>query len=161
MKTDLEAVTFETSLDTVTMANVAIWRNQANNADYPGSYPAIFVEFLNTQYTEGNSKAYQEYDLAVRLHLCLSTTEDEEETLLIFKFADAVFSKMQLKQYGSFSAMKRRAESTVFNYDAVQDYIQDYSLGSAKDYGADKRPTATKQITEIIIEPDLTNEIDG
>lgn len=163
IKNDLINLTYEKSTgvtETVSDTNIAIWRNQVGNAgSYTGSYPAIFVEFLNTQYSESNSKVYQSYDLVLRLHLCRTTTDNETDTLANFNFADAVFKNLQLKQYGDFAPMKRRAESVAFSYDTVQNYIQDYLVGQAKDYGADKRLTTDFTIENVVINKEITNDI--
>lgn len=134
---------------------VALWRNQIEreNVEIPFLYPAVFIEFLTSDYMESSSKAYQTLNLTVRLHICFESYETEDLTIL--DLTQQVYEKMQLKQYGTFGAMKRRNEEQNFDHDNVQDFIQDYDIGQAKDFGADARPSTNATIDTIVITPEI------
>jgi hypothetical protein len=129
---------------------VELWRNnlQRETKEQAFLFPSCFVEFLPSNYMELSS-GVQSYDLTVRLHICFESYKDEDVDVL--RLTDAVYAAMQGKQYSYFAKMKRRDETQDFDHDNVQDYMQDYYVGKAKDFGADARPTTEAQIDEIII----------
>lgn len=134
---------------------VALWRNQLEreNIEIPFLYPAVFIEFLTSDYMESSSKAFQTLNMTVRLHICFESYETEDLTIL--DLTQQVYSKLQLKQYGYWGVMKRRNEEQNFDHDNVQDFIQDYDCGQCKDFGADARPSVNATIDTIIITPDI------
>lgn len=149
LKPVLESVTTaKANGDIMTIKYVGLWRNnlERETEENPTQYPAIFVEFLPSNYTD-LSKGLQSYDLTVRLHICFESYKDED--LDILTLADAVFAAVQYKQYGSSGKMKRRNEEQNFDHTNIQDYIQDYSCGNVIDYGADNRPSKESTITTI------------
>jgi hypothetical protein len=140
IKADLLTVNYLKSNGTYEyVKTVALWRNQIEkeNVEIPFLYPAVFIEFLSSNYMESSSKAYLTEDLDL-----LNLTQE-------------VYSKMQLKQYGFFGVMKRRNEEQDFDHNNVQDFKQDYEVSQAKDYGADKRPSTLATINSIVIIPDI------
>lgn len=139
--------------------SIALWRNQIEREaeEIPFLYPAVFVEFLTSNYMESSSKAYQSLELTVRLHICFESYLTQDLDLL--KLTQAVYGAMQFKQYGMFGVMKRRNEEQNFDHNNVQDFIQDYSVGTAKDFIADQRPSTTATIDTIIITPEIVNNL--
>lgn len=129
---------------------VAIWRNnlERESTENPHLYPAIYVEFLPSNYME-LSKGMQSYDLTMRLHLCFESYKDED--LDVLRFAQAVYDAVHFKQYGYSGKLKRRNEEQNFDHPNVQDYIQDYDCGKIMEYGADKRPTIETTLEDIIV----------
>jgi len=120
IKADLEAITG--------IKHVALWRNQLEreNEEQPFLYPAIFVEFLPSNYQDkGNKAQSQQYDLTVRLHICFESYEDEDTTILTL--VDSVWQTVHKKQYGVFGQLLRRNEEQNFDHSNIQDYIQDYA----------------------------------
>lgn len=161
MKEDLLTVTYlKENGETERVRHVALWRNQIarEKLEIPFQYPAIFIEFLPTNYMEHSSQTYQSVELMVRLHLCFQSKKNED--LDIFTFAQEVYTKMQLKQYGYFGVLKRRYEEQDFDHTNIQDFIQDYAVGQGKDFGADARPTTEATIENIIITPEITNDLE-
>lgn len=134
---------------------VALWRNQLEreSVEIPFLYPAVFIEFLTSDYMEASSKAFQTLNMTVRLHICFESYETEDLTIL--DLTQQVYSKLQLKQYGYWGVMKRRNEEQNFDHDNVQDFIQDYDCGQYKDFGADARPSVNATIDTIVITPDI------
>jgi hypothetical protein len=156
IKADLLTVNYLKSNGTYEyVKTVALWRNQIEkeNVEIPFLYPAVFIEFLSSNYMESSSKTYQELTLTVRLHICYESYLTEDLDLL--NLTQEVYSKMQLKQYGFFGVMKRRNEEQDFDHNNVQDFKQDYEVSQAKDYGADKRPSTLATINDIVIIPDI------
>lgn len=139
---------------------VALWRNQIEreNVEIPFLYPAVFIEFLTSDYMESSSKVYQTLNMTVRLHICFESYDTEDLTIL--DLTQQVYEKMQLKQYGYFGAMKRRNEEQNFDHDNVQDFIQDYDCGQAKDFGADARPSTEATIDTIVITPEIETPLE-
>jgi hypothetical protein len=120
IKADLEAITG--------IKHVTLWRNQLEreNEEQPFLYPAIFVEFLPSNYQDkGNKAQSQQYDLTVRLHICFESYEDEDTTILTL--VDSVWQAIHKKQYGTFGQLLRRNEEQNFDHSNIQDYIQDYA----------------------------------
>lgn len=138
---------------------IALWRNQIEreSEEIPFLYPAVFIEFLTSNYMESSSKAYQSLELTVRLHICFESYLTQD--LDVLKLTQAVYSAMQFKQYGMFGVMKRRNEEQNFDHNNVQDFIQDYSVGTAKDFIADQRPSTPATIDTIIIIPEKVNNL--
>jgi hypothetical protein len=143
------------AVEAKTVQHVALWRNQIEreNVEQPFNYPAVFIEFLTSNYMEASSGAFQQLDLTVRLHICFESYKDED--LDILRLTQAVFSAVQGKQFGLFGKLKRRNEEQNFDHPNVQDFIQDYDVGRAKDYGADARLTTEATINTINIIPEI------
>lgn len=138
------------------LKTIALWRNQIQRESEEISflYPAVFIEFLPTNYMEGSSQAHQSVNMTVRLHICFETYKTED--LDILNLTQEVYSAIQLKQWGYWGKMKRRNEEQDFDHSNVQDFIQDYDCGQGKDFGADKRPSTegtidTINITKVIL----------
>lgn len=138
------------------LKQVALWRNQLQREPEEKAflYPAVFIEFLPTNYMEGSSQAHQTVNMTVRLHICFESYKDEDLDVLLL--TQAVYSAIQLKQWGYWGKMKRRNEEQDFDHTNKQDFIQDYDCGQSKDFGADKRPSTegtidTINITKVIL----------
>ena len=140
LKTDLLAITG--------IKHVALWRNnlERENVENPFLCPAIFVEFLPSNYRDkGKLAVSQEYDLTVRLRIAFESYKDEDTDVLTL--VDSVWQTVQNKQYGTFGKLLRRNEEQDFDHDNVQIYIQDYAtLGN--DNLTENTTTAT--LTPII-----------
>ena len=152
IKLDLTDLSFtKTDNSTERIKTVALWRNQIEreNTEIPFLYPAVFIEFLTSNYMESSSKVYQMLDMTVRLHICFETYKTED--LDVLNLTQAVYSKMQLAQYGTSGAMKRRNEEQNFDHSNIQDFIQDYDIGKAHDYAADARNTTEATVTDATI----------
>ena len=150
IKADLELVSYvDVNNSTQNIKTVALWRNQLEreNIEQPFLYPAVFIELLPSNFMESSSKAYQQVDMTVRLHICFESYKTED--LDILALTDAVYAALQYKSYGTWGMMKRRNEEQNFDHDNVQDYVQDYLVSSGKDYIADKRPTTDATIDTI------------
>lgn len=147
--TDLDYTKADGSTDRI--KTIALWRNQIERepTEIPFLYPAVFIEFMPSNYMESSSKAYQSLNMLVRLHICFESYKTEDLDLL--KLTQSVYSILQGKQYGYFGVMKRRNEEQNFDHNNVQDFFQDYDCGQGKDYGADSRPTTEATINEIDI----------
>lgn len=107
---------------------VALWNNQLEreNVEQPFLYPAIFIEFLPSNFRDkGNKASSQEYDLTVRLHICFESYKDEDTDILTLK--QNVWQTVHRKQYGVFGNLMRRNEEQNFDHPNIQDYIQDYA----------------------------------
>lgn len=132
----------------MTFKIVELWRNNIEKykVEQPFGCPACFIEFLPSNYME-LSGGVQSYDLTVRLHICFESYKDEDADIL--RLTDAVYAKVQLKQYGYFAKMKRRDEIQDFDHDMIQDYQQDYYAGKANDFGAVITITAPLNDTNI------------
>lgn len=137
------------------LKTVALWRNQIQREpeEIPFLYPAVFIEFLPTNYMEGSSQAHQSVNMTVRLHICFESYKTEDLDILLL--TQEVYSAIQLKQWGYWGKMKRRNEEQDFDHPNIQDFIQDYDCGQGKDYGADKRPSIEGTIDAI----NITTEI--
>ena len=164
IKTDLLNLPYTKEDETTdTIKHVALWRNQIAREpeEIPFLYPAVFIEFLTSNYLESSSKAYQELELTVRLHICFESYKDED--LDVLNLTQAVYSAMQLKNYAGtsayFGSMKRRNEEQNFDHPNVQDFMQDYSVGKAKDYFKDERPSVTGTISTLITNKEIVEEI--
>lgn len=156
IKTALNGLGYDKADGTTdTLKTVALWRNQIQreNVEIPFLYPAVFIEFLPTGYMEGSSQAHQSVNMTVRLHVCFETYKTEDLDILLL--TQAVYSAIQLKQWGLWGKMKRRNEEQDFDHSNIQDFMQDYDCGQGKDYGADKRPSTEGTINTI----DITTEI--
>jgi hypothetical protein len=133
IKADLENVTYVDSKGVVQkVRTVGLWRNQLirEKVEKALILPAVYIEFLPSNYMEGSSKVYQTLNMTVRLHVCFHSIKDDDMDIL--RLTQAVYSAMQLKQYGYFGLLKRRNEEQDFDHDNVQDFIQDYDAGQAK-----------------------------
>ena len=132
-----------------------LWRNDLEREDVekPFLFPAVFIEFLPSAFMESASKGYQTVDMTVRLHICFESYKDEDTDILAL--TQAVYSKLQLKSYGTWGAMKRRNEEQNFDHTNVQDYIQDYSVAQGKDFYADQRPSTDAQVDTITVTPEI------
>jgi hypothetical protein len=120
LKTDLVAITG--------IKHVALWNNQLEreNEENPFLYPAIFIEFLPSNYRDkGKFAVSQEYDMTVRLHVCFESYLDEDTTILTL--LDNVWQTVHNKQYSTFGKLLRRNEEQNFDHPNVQIYIQDYA----------------------------------
>jgi hypothetical protein len=160
IKSDLQTIKWTDSTGaTRKIKEIALWRNQLEreNIETPFNYPAVFIEFLASNYMEGSSKVYQTLNMTCRLHICFETLKTEDTDILIL--TQEVFKTMQLKQYGYFGVMKRRSEEQNFDHNNVQDFIQDYDCGQAKDFYADQRPATDATITDIQITPQITHNL--
>lgn len=149
VKADLETVSITSSAgNAMSFREIALWRNSQVNEkkEIPFNYPACFIEFLQSDYME-LSNGLQSFNLTVRLHICFKSFETEDTDIL--KLTDAVYGKIQLKQYSTYGKMKRRNEEQNFDHDQVQDYMQDYWIGNANDFGAVNTNTATLNNTNI------------
>lgn len=107
---------------------VALWNNQLEreSIEQPFLYPAIFIEFLPSNFRDkGNKASSQEYDLTVRLHICFESYKDEDTDILTLK--QNVWQTVHRKQYGVFGNLMRRNEEQNFDHPNIQDYIQDYA----------------------------------
>lgn len=107
---------------------VALWNNQLEreSEEQPFLYPAIFIEFLPSNFRDkGNKASSQEYDLTVRLHICFESYKDEDTDILTLK--QNVWQTVHRKQYGVFGNLLRRNEEQNFDHPNIQDYIQDYA----------------------------------
>lgn len=149
LKADLATVSIiDTAGNTLTFQEISLWRNQQVNEaiEIPFNYPACFIEFLPSDYMELSSGA-QSFDLTVRLHICFKSFKTEDVDIL--KLCDAVYAKIQLKQYSTYGKMKRRSETQDFDHNQVQDYQQDYWIGKANDFGAVSTTTAVLNDSNI------------
>jgi hypothetical protein len=152
IKQDLEGLTYvKGNGQTGRIHRVSLWRNNlANEKDeIADKLPSAYIEFTPSQYMEGSSKVYQTVDMSVKIHVLFESKKTED--LDILYLMDAIFSQMQLKQYGAFGVMKRRSEDQNFDHDNVQDYIQEYLVSQGKDYGSDRRPTGEAQVDDLNI----------
>lgn len=140
LKTDLEAITG--------IKHVALWRNnlERENVENPFLAPAIFVEFLPSNYRDkGKLAVSQEYDLTVRLRIVFESYKDEDTDILTL--TDSVWQTVHNSQYGTFGKLLRRNEEQDFDHDNVQVYIQDYAtLGNDNQ----TQDTTTATLTPII-----------
>lgn len=155
LKADLQAVQgVRADNSAIRFKTVELWRNllQMEKVENPRLFPACFIEFLPSNYME-LAGGLQSYDMTVRLHICFESYKDEDTDVL--RLVDATFRAVQGKQYGFFGVLKRRNEEEDFNHENVQDYIQDYSAGKCKDFGADNRPTTEATVAEIIINTEI------
>lgn len=160
IKADLTDLTYiKEDGSTGRVQTVALWRNQPGNYDKenPFLYDAIFIEFLTSNFMESSSKVYQTVDMTVRLHICFNSFKTED--LDVLRLTEAVYMKMQQKQYSYWGVMKRRNEEQNFDHGDIQDFMQDYDCGKGKDYGADQRPNTPATIDNIIITPEITNDL--
>lgn len=135
LKPDLETITG--------IKHVALWNNQIEreNEEYPFLYPAIFIEFLPSNYmTKGRAASSQQYDLTVRLRICFESYKNEDTDILTI--ADTVWQSVHKKQYGVFGELIRTNEEQDFDHPNVQQYIQDY-LTLGNDNLIDNRVNAT------------------
>lgn len=134
---------------------VRLWRNdlERESVEKPFLFPAVFIEFLPSAFMESASKGYQTVDMTVRLHICFESYKDEDTDILAL--TQAVYSKLQLKSYGTWGAMKRRNEEQNFDHTNVQDYIQDYLVAQGKDFYADQRPSTDAQVDTITVTPEI------
>lgn len=144
LKTDLEAISG--------IKRVALWRNnlERENVETPFLAPAIFVEFLPSNYRDkGKLAVSQEYDLTVRLRIVFESYLDEDTTVLTL--VDNVWNTVHTSQYGTFGKLLRRNEEQDFDHDNFQVYIQDYAtLGN---------DNLTENTTQHTLTPNLTTEI--
>jgi hypothetical protein len=160
IKTSLTGLSY-TKADNTTdsVQHVALWRNnlEREKVEIPFNFPAVFIEFLTSNYMEGSSKAHQSVNMTVRLHICFKSSKTEDLDILLL--TQQIYSTLQLKQYGFWGVLKRRNEEQNFDHDNVQDFMQDYDAGQCKDYGADVRPSTPATITDIdltvVIDPEL------
>lgn len=144
LKTDLEAISG--------IKHVALWRNnlKRENVEVPFLAPAIFVEFLPSNYRDkGKLAVSQEYDLTVRLRIVFESYLDEDTAVLTL--VDNVWNAVHTSQYGTFGKLLRRNEEQDFDHDNFQIYIQDYAT-----LGNDNQ---TQNTTTKILTPNLTTEI--
>ncbi len=144
LKTDLGAITG--------IKHVALWNNQLEreNEENPFLYPAIFIEFMASNYRDkGKSAVSQEYDMTVRLHVCFESYLDVDTTIL--DLTDSVWQTVHSKQYGTFGKLLRRNEEQNFDHPNVQIYIQDYAT-----LGNDNKNLNT---TTATLTPVLSGEI--
>lgn len=144
LKTDLGAITG--------IKHVALWNNQLEreNEENPFLYPAIFIEFMASNYRDkGKLAVSQEYDMNVRLHICFESYLDEDTTIL--DLTDSVWQTVHSKQCGTFGKLLRRNEEQNFDHPNVQIYIQDYAT-----LGNDNKTTNT---TTATLTPVLSGEI--
>jgi hypothetical protein len=151
IKPVLEAVTsVRGDGSTMTIKYVGIWRNNLDreNEENPTLYPAVFVEFLPSNFME-LSKGLQSYDLTTRLHIVFESMKDEDTDIL--RLVQNVYNAVQFKQYGYAGKMKRRNEEQDFDHTNVQDYIQDYDCGKVMEFGGDNRPTTEATIDDIVV----------
>lgn len=141
------------------LRTVKLWRKQPFKQDKtnPVLYPACFIEFLPSNHMESSSKVYQSVDMLVRLHVCFEAYEDED--LDVLRLMDAIYSALQLKQWGFWGLMKRRNEETDFDQDNIHVFTMDFDAGKGKDYGADKRPTTDATIDTITINIDKVDQL--
>lgn len=154
LKTDLLAVRY-TRTDTgkeIRFSKVELWRNnlEREKKEQPFKHVACFIEFMPSNYME-LSNGLQSYDLTCRLHIVFESYKDED--LEILGLVDAVYRKVQLKQYGFLAKMKRRNEEQNFDHDNIQDYMQDYDCGKAKDFPTQTLVPAT--LTDVDVTPDI------
>lgn len=147
----LNAVYVKEDNTTDTIKTVALWRNQLKREaeEMPVKFPAVFIEYLPSNYMEHSSKAYQTVDLTVRLHVCFESKKTEDVD--IFHLIDRVHFLVQGLQASNFGNMKRRNEEQDFDHDNMQDYQMDYLVGTGKDWGTDRRPSTTAPVTDVII----------
>lgn len=142
-----------TDLLTITgVKHVSLWNNQIEreNVEKPFLYPAIFIQFLPSEYRDlANKATVQQYDMIVRLHICSESYEDVNTDVL--DLADAVWQKVHKKQYGDFGELLRRNEEQNFDHPNVQVYVQDYkTLG---------RDIKTSTLVEATVSPVLIKSI--
>ena len=155
--TDLSYTKTDGSTDYV--KTIALWRNQLEreSEEIPFLYPAVFVEFLTSNYMEGSSKAYQTMEMTVRLHICFESYLTEDLDILIL--CQQIYSALQLKSFYSTTmhcgTMKRRSEEQNFDHPNIQDFIQSYDVSQSKDYGADARPSTDTTVGTLIITPEI------
>lgn len=156
--TDLSYTKSDSTTDKI--KTVALWRNQIANEseEIPFLYPAVFIEFMTSNYMEGSSGAYQSVDMMVRLHICFESYKTEDLDVLIL--TQEVYSTLQKKQFGYWSVLKRRNEEKNFDHNNIQDFIQDYDVGNGKDFGADARPTVPATIDNIVLDVQLVKELE-
>jgi hypothetical protein len=144
LKTDLEAISG--------IKHVALWRNnlERENVENPFLAPAIFVEFLPSNYRDkGKLASSQEYDLTVRLRIVFDSYKDEDTDVLTL--VDSVWQTVHTARYGTFGKLLRRNEEQDFDHDVRQVYIQDYAT-----LGNDNLTTDT---TTATLAPVITADI--
>lgn len=148
LKTDLKAISG--------IKHVALWRNnlERENVETPFLAPAIFVEFLPSNYRDkGKLAVSQEYDLTVRLRIVFESYLDEDTTVLTL--VDNVWQNVHNSQYGTFGKLLRRNEEQDFDHDNFQVYIQDYAtLGNDNQTQNTTQQTLTPNLTTTIVAPD-------
>lgn len=116
--------------DLMTVSGVkkaGLWNNHLarENVEHAFLYPAVFVEFMDLNFTEqGRPRLIQYYEMTVRLHICFESYKDEDFDVL--DLVDKVWSKVQGKTYDNSSALLRREEAQDFDHPNVQVYTQDY-----------------------------------
>jgi len=160
IKADLTNLSY-TKADGTTdrIKTIALWRNQLEREyeEIPFLFPAVFIEFLTSNYNESSSKAYQTLNMTVRLHICFESYKTEDLDILIL--TQEIYSALQQKSYSNtnmhFGVMKRRNEEQNFDHPNIQDFIQDYEVSQAKDYGADARPSTPTTVDTLIITPEV------
>lgn len=145
LKTDLEAISG--------IKHVAMWRNnlERENVEVPFLAPAIFVEFLPSNYRDkGKLAVSQEYDLTVRLRIVFESYLDEDTTILTL--VDNVWQTVHNSQYGTFGKLLRRNEEQDFDHDNFQVYIQDYAtLGNDNQTQNTTQQTLTPNINSVTL----------
>jgi hypothetical protein len=147
LKLDLEAIN--------SIKHVALWNNQLEreNEENPFLFPAIFIEFLPSNYRDkGKLASSQEYDLTVRLHICFESYLDEDTSILTL--TDNVWNAVHSKQYGTYGKLLRRNEEQNFDHPNVQVYVQDYAT-----LGNDNLTTNTTTATLVPIINATINDI--
>lgn len=147
LKTDLTAITG--------IKYVSLWNNQIEreNEELAFLYPAIFIEFLPSNYRDkGLAATRQEYDLTVRLRICFEEYKNTEVEILTL--TDSVWQTVHKKQYDVFNQLLRRNEEQDFDHDNVQVYIQDYTtLGHDTKTADTTTATLTANLTTDIVAP--------
>lgn len=140
LKTDLTAISG--------IKHVALWNNQIEreNEELAFLYPAIFIEFLPSNYRDkGMAATRQEYDLTVRLRICFE--EYKNTDVAILTLVDTVWNTIHKKQYDTFNQLLRRNEEQDFDHNNVQVYIQDYTtLG----HDTKTENTVTQTLTRVL-----------
>ena len=143
----------DTTKEVMRFKTIRLWRNDLakEKIEIPFLCPACLIELLPSNYMELGD-GLQSYDLTVRLHILFESYKDQD--LDVLNLVDGTYRKVQGKQFGYLAKMKRRNEEQNFDHDNVQDYIQDYDCGRAKDYPTETLVPAT--ITEVVVIPDIT-----
>lgn len=147
------------------IAQVFLWRNnlEREKEEIAINFPSVGIEFLEVNYMESSSKAYQTYNGTLRLHILFKSFKTED--LDILKLTQQIYSTLQGKSYqtdnGFFGVLKRRTEIQDFDHPDVQDFIQDYDISQGKDYGADARNTTEATVSIITINPEIDRNLEA
>ncbi len=144
IKADLLTVTY-TKQDSTTdnIKHAGIYKNVDESKENPNLMPAVLIEFMPHEFRE-LTFGVQDFDLQIKLHVEFESYKDEDIDVL--NCVEAVFTKIQHKQYGEFNKLIRISEETDNEMTNKQVYKMIFKT-HGKDYSADKRPTTPATVS--------------